>query len=73
MPETKKRQRAMPAANAFAFTIRDAQAMGAPGKSTIYEMIKDGRLTTIEVEGCPTMITGDSLRALLSGKDKSAS
>jgi excisionase family DNA binding protein len=60
----RNRQRALPAANAYAFTIADAQAMGLPGKSKIYEMVRDGELTFIKVGG-RTMLTGDSVRAVL--------
>jgi hypothetical protein len=64
--KTKGRERAMPARNAYAFTIKDAQRMGAPGKSTIYEFVKAGRLTFLKREpGLPVMLTGDSVRALL--------
>jgi predicted PhzF superfamily epimerase YddE/YHI9 len=63
-PKPRKRARALPARNAFAFTIEDGQAMGRPGRTTIYEMEKAGRLKFIHVGG-RTMITGDSLRALL--------
>jgi len=78
MPSTKtpkirkrKRARALPAQNAFAFTIEDAQAMGAPGRTTIYALAKVGRLNLIRVDG-RTLITGDSLRALLGVADESA-
>jgi hypothetical protein len=61
--------RGMPARNAFAYTIKDAQAMGAPGKSSIYELAKQGHLKFIERKpGCPVMIDGDSLRAFLGVK-----
>ena len=66
----KTRRRAAPSPNALAFTVRDAQAMGAPSRTTIYGLIKDGILKTVDAPGCPLLITGDSLRALLSGKAK---
>jgi hypothetical protein len=64
----KTRRRAAPSPNAFAFTVADAQAMGAPSRTTIYELIKAGILKTVDAPGCQQLITGDSLRALLSGK-----
>jgi hypothetical protein len=65
----RKRARATPARNAFAYTLPDAQAMGAPGKTTIYQLAKAGILEFVEKKpGCPVMITGDSLRALLGVK-----
>lgn len=70
--EPRKRKRAAPSPDAFAFTIADAQSMGAPSKSTIYELIKKGRLVAIRREGLPTLIEGNSLRALLGiGEAKS--
>ena len=62
---SRGRERALPAANAFAYTIKDAQAMGAPGKSTIYELEAKGVLKLTRRPGLPTMVDGDSLRALL--------
>jgi hypothetical protein len=70
-PKSRKRARALPAQNAFAFTIEDAQAMGAPGRTTIYALAKVGRLKFIRVDG-RTLITGDSLRVLLGVADESA-
>jgi hypothetical protein len=87
MPRLKKdapklgRQRAAPAANAFAYTVEDGMAMGLPGKSTIYKMIADGRLETVKVGGRTTMVggrptttggrtmlVGDSVRRMLGVK-----
>jgi hypothetical protein len=67
--KSKKRERARaePSRNAFAFTIEDAQAMGAPGKTKIYQLAENGRLKLFSVDG-RTMVTGDSLRALLGVK-----
>jgi hypothetical protein len=39
--------------------------MGAPGKTTIYKLARSGRLEMFSVNG-RTMISGDSLRALLN-------
>jgi hypothetical protein len=66
----KIRRRAAPSPNAFAFTVRDAQAMGAPSRTTIHGLIKAGILQTVDAPGCPLLIAGDSLRALLTGKVK---
>jgi hypothetical protein len=60
----RKRQRAAADPNAFAFTIDDAQRMGAPGRTKIYELIAAGRLESVVVAG-RRMIVGDSLRRLL--------
>jgi hypothetical protein len=65
----KKRERAEPSPNAFAYTIEDAQAMGAPGKTKIYELAASGRLRLFNIDG-RRMVSGDSLRALLdAGQD----
>jgi hypothetical protein len=72
-PKPKKlrsvRRRALPARNAYAFTLLDAQSMGAPSKSAIYDLVKGGHLKFIEKKpGCPVMLEGDSLRAFLGVK-----
>jgi hypothetical protein len=66
----KTRRRAAPSPNAFAYTLRDAQSMGAPSRTTIHELLKAGILQKVDAPGCPLLITGDSLRALLTGKVK---
>jgi hypothetical protein len=58
------RARAAPSPNAFAYTISDAQSLGAPGRTKIYSLAKAGRLTLRKIDG-RTLIDGDSLRALL--------
>jgi hypothetical protein len=65
--KVRKRARAEPSRNAFAYTIEDAQAMGAPGKSKIYELRASGRLKLLHVDG-RTLVDGDSLRELLAGQ-----
>jgi hypothetical protein len=60
----RKRARPAPSPNAFAFTIEDAQAMGGPGRTKIYDLAKRGELKMIDVAG-RTMVDGASLRALL--------
>jgi hypothetical protein len=62
----RKRRRASPDPAAFAFTIPDAQAMGAPGRTSIYKLAKQGRLKLLRVAG-RTLVDGDSLRTLLRG------
>lgn len=64
---TKPRKRLRAAADpmAHAFTIADAQAMGAPGRTKIYELFKSGKLRKVNVAG-RTMVDGNSLRALLT-------
>ena len=65
---TEKRQRgrarAAPSPDAFAYTIPDAQSLGAPGRTKIYALAKAGRLTLRKIDG-RTLIDGDSLRILL--------
>jgi len=61
---TRRRARPAPSPNAFAFTLEDAQAMGAPGRTKIYDLANSGELKMIKVAG-RTLIDGDSLRALL--------
>jgi hypothetical protein len=62
----RKRRRASPDPMALAFTILDAQAMGAPGRTSIYKLAKQGRLKLLHVAG-RTLVDGDSLRTLLRG------
>lgn len=60
----RKRLRAAPDPFAHAFTIRDAQAMGAPGRTKIYELGRAGKLRLLKVAG-RTLVDGQTLRALL--------
>lgn len=60
----RKRLRAAPTPMAHAFRIPDAQAMGAPGRTKIYELAKSGKLKLLHVAG-RTLVDGASLRALL--------
>ena len=62
--QPRKRLRAAATPMAHAFTIPDAQAMGAPGRTKIYELAKCGKLKLLHVAG-RTMVDGASLRALL--------
>jgi hypothetical protein len=68
-PKMRQRQRAMPSPMAFAFTVRDAQMMGGPGKTKLYDLDRQ-----LKAEGKPllfkdaagrTMVNGDGLRELL--------
>jgi hypothetical protein len=67
----RRRARAEPSPNAFAFTIRDAQSMGATGRTKIYDLAKRGKLKLVKIDG-RTRINGDSLRALLRGAEGAA-
>jgi hypothetical protein len=69
--KSRERARAEPSSNAFAYTIEDAQKMGAPGKSKIYELAASGRLKLFNIDG-RTMVNGDSLRALLAVDQEAA-
>jgi hypothetical protein len=60
----RRRLREPPSANAFAYTIRDAQAMGAPSRVKISNLEKEGKLRLIRSWG-RTLVSGDSLRTLL--------
>lgn len=60
-----KRMRAPADPMAIAFTIPDAQSMGAPGRTKIYDLAKEGKLKLLHVAG-RTLVCGTSLRALLS-------
>ncbi len=63
-PAKRKRRRAAAAPHAYAYSIPDAQAMGAPGRTTIYKLAKEGKLKLVKV--CRrTMVDAASLRALL--------
>ena len=65
LPQRRNRLRAPADPMAFAFTLADAQAMGAPGRTKIYELFKSGKLRKVNVAG-RTMVDGNSLRALLT-------
>jgi hypothetical protein len=62
----RHRRRALPRLDAIAFTIPDAQALGAPSRSKIYELGSQGDLILRKIAG-RVMVDGDSLRALLRG------
>ena len=64
----RKRDREAPPANAFAYRVDDACAMGGFGRTTAYGLVKRGKLKLLRVGG-RSLICGDSLRALLHGRD----
>lgn len=70
----KKRQRArsMPSPHAFAYTQSDAQAMGAPGRTRLYELRMAGVLEWFVDEAGRVMIKGSSLRRLLHAEPTNA-
>ena len=61
------RRRPPPSENAFAYNLRDAQIMGAPARTKLYELAKEGRLELLKIDGL-TLVKGDSLRRLLGAK-----
>jgi hypothetical protein len=63
-PKPRIRRRPPPSPNAFAYSLPDACAMSGFGKTSLYELMKDGRLQYKEIDGRRKII-GDSLRALL--------
>jgi excisionase family DNA binding protein len=46
------------------YSVRDLAEQGICGKTKAYELIAEGKLKTIKL-GRKTIITGDSVRALL--------
>ena len=67
----RRRERPLPTANAFAYTLEDAQAMGLPGRTTIWKMRKAGVLEEI-VAGGRILLTGESVRRVLGVKEEAA-
>jgi hypothetical protein len=65
----RNRQRALPLPNAIAWTIPDYQALGGPGKTSIYQLGKSGALKLFVDGAGRTMVDGDSGRALLGIKE----
>ena len=61
----RNRQRALPLPNAIAWTISDFQALGGPGKTSIYHLAKSGALKLFKDGAGRTLVEGDSGRALL--------
>jgi len=70
--QKRQRMRALPSPNAICWTIPDFQMLGGPGRTTIYEFGKTGKLKVFKDGAGRTMIDGDSGRALLSAKETEA-
>jgi hypothetical protein len=68
LPQRRVRDRAPPSPNALAWTIRDYQSLGGPGRTKLYELAKQGLLKMFKDVAGRTMIDGDSGRALLRCK-----
>jgi hypothetical protein len=66
----RTRPRAPQRPDAIAFTIAGFQALGGPGKTSIYALAKTGQLKLFKDVIGRTMIEGDSARALLGIKDQ---
>jgi hypothetical protein len=64
-PKKRRRLRAQPSPNAFAYTQEDAQAMGGPARTKLYELRMDGTLKSFVDPAGRVMIVGDSLREFL--------
>ncbi len=56
----------LPPADAIAFRIDDACRLSGLGRTTVYGLVRAGRLRLIRVGG-RSLIDGDSLRRLLRG------
>jgi hypothetical protein len=57
--------RVLPSPNAFAFTISGVQAMGGPGRTSVYDLAKKGVFSLFKDELGRTLVTGDSVRKFL--------
>jgi hypothetical protein len=69
----KRRPRqASPNVNPLVHKIADTMALLSCGHSTVYELVKAGRLDVVKILGC-TRITDESIRRLLSSGRKRAS
>ena len=51
----------------LAYSIREACAVLSLGKTTIFSLIKDGKIRAVRIGG-RTLIPAESLRALLDGE-----
>lgn len=58
---------AFPNPNAIGFRVRELRALGGPGKTTAFALIRLGKLKIVKV-GRITIVDGDSFRALMRGK-----
>lgn len=52
----------------LAYTVAQVQEMGGPGRTKVYELVAQGKLTLVRVGG-RSRITGASLRALLGASE----
>jgi hypothetical protein len=68
----KPRPRVLQRPDALAFTIPGFQALGGPGRTSIYELAKAGKLTLFKDDLGRTLITGQSGRAYLGVKEETA-
>jgi hypothetical protein len=68
----KSRPRALQRPDALAFTIPGFQALGGPGRTSIYSLAKEGKLTLFKDPLGRTLISGESGRAYLGVKEDSA-
>jgi excisionase family DNA binding protein len=64
--EAARERRGDPLPNAITYCTEDACRIGGFGKTTLYALLKAGKLRALKL-GAKTLIDGDSLRALLRG------
>ncbi len=57
-----------PHADALAYTVDHACRMAGFGRTLLYKLAKEGKLRLLKVAG-RTLVCGDSLRALIGGRD----
>lgn len=62
-----RRRNEPPCTSALAYSVRQAMAVSGLGRSTIFQLMANGRLGRVKV-GRKTLIPRASLEALLSGK-----
>jgi hypothetical protein len=65
-PRKRPSPRALQRPDALAFTIEGFQALGGPGKTSVYELGKAGKLKLYKDPIGRTLIDGDSGREYLS-------
>ncbi len=57
-----------PNPHALGYRVRELRALGGPGLTKAYELIKTGRLQTTKI-GATTIVIGDSFRRLMRGEN----
>jgi excisionase family DNA binding protein len=62
----QRRCEAMP--SALSFTIQDACRLTGIGRTTLFALLAEGRLRRIKI-GTKTLVEGESLRALIQGRE----